>query len=327
VVKGQRIGSLLNQGDNTHLHFEMRWFLDGRNIYGAYTACNSSTLIVGRGYTYRVHPDDFPAPGNGYVDPRDFIETSLGSDVIPQQAMATVLTSTLRLAANQPVTVLKAGTNDSTLINAPFQPPEIFEQTLPLSATFTVSTTDAYTGHLPIVGLNFPVDGPLCLEGEQLLSNTGFEDGPASAPWVQVSNGAADLIQDEKPYAGVYSLWFGGRNIADEEALQSFVLPHFTQGITLTLQRYLNTTETQPTPFDTLEIVIEDTHGVEITPRVVLDNSDAQKDVWVPETIVLDELQALGGRRMQLSIKIATDGALPTSFFVDEVQAATRCAP
>jgi murein DD-endopeptidase MepM/ murein hydrolase activator NlpD len=84
VVRGQRLGKVMYQaysgrsparhpsGDDSHLHFEMRYFLDGRDIYGtAYSDCNG--LVAGRGYTYPQRPVDFPAPGAGYADPASFI--------------------------------------------------------------------------------------------------------------------------------------------------------------------------------------------------------------------------------------------------------------
>jgi len=181
--------------------------------------------------------------------------------------------------------------------------------------------------YLPLLARNFPQQEPACVEGQQILANTGLEDGPSSAPWVQLSNGVSDLIQEDRPHTGAYSLWFGGRDLADEEALQSFVLPHSTEGITLTFQRYVTMTETDPIPYDIFEVVIENAAGVEVTPRLVTDNTAAQPDQWVPETIVLAGMQPLGGQRLKLSLKIATDASRPTSFFVDDLSATTHCAP
>ena len=85
VTRGQPLGTVLRMSytgrypednpsgeDDSHLHFEMRYFYDARNIYTSYPACNSGT--PGRGYTYPEHPDDFPSPGAGYTDPSTFIE-------------------------------------------------------------------------------------------------------------------------------------------------------------------------------------------------------------------------------------------------------------
>jgi murein DD-endopeptidase MepM/ murein hydrolase activator NlpD len=85
VSRGQRLGTVLymrytgrypehnpSKEDDSHLHFEMRYFYDARSIYTAYPACNSGT--PGRGYTYPEHPDHFPIPDAGYTDPSTFIE-------------------------------------------------------------------------------------------------------------------------------------------------------------------------------------------------------------------------------------------------------------
>ncbi len=79
VAAGQRLGAVMYQAysgrfperhpdhDDSHLHFELRRFADARDIYPDHPACNG--LVAGRGYTYPQKPDDFPAPGAGYVDP------------------------------------------------------------------------------------------------------------------------------------------------------------------------------------------------------------------------------------------------------------------
>jgi murein DD-endopeptidase MepM/ murein hydrolase activator NlpD len=94
VTRGKQIATIFNQGYvgrtpnrhpswDAHLHFEMRWFRDGTNIYVPstnaygynYPACTYA--YPGRGYTYIVHPDDYPYPGRGYVDGSDFIAARL----------------------------------------------------------------------------------------------------------------------------------------------------------------------------------------------------------------------------------------------------------
>jgi murein DD-endopeptidase MepM/ murein hydrolase activator NlpD len=94
VGRGQQIATVFNQGYvgrtpgrhpswDSHLHFEMRWMADagriytrGANAYGYnYPGCN--WLYPGRGYTYRISPNDYPYPNAGYVDPSDFIRARL----------------------------------------------------------------------------------------------------------------------------------------------------------------------------------------------------------------------------------------------------------
>lgn len=94
VSRGQQIATVFNQGYvgrtpnrhpgwDSHLHFEMRWIRDAGNIYTPgtnaynYNYPSCTYLYPGRGYTYLIHPDDYPYPGNGYVDASDFIAARL----------------------------------------------------------------------------------------------------------------------------------------------------------------------------------------------------------------------------------------------------------
>lgn len=94
VSRGQQIATVLSQGYtgrtagqhpsyDSHLHFEMRWFLDGTNIYVpgtnayGYNYPSCAYAYPGRGYTYRIHPDDYPYPAAGYVNPTEFIRARL----------------------------------------------------------------------------------------------------------------------------------------------------------------------------------------------------------------------------------------------------------
>lgn len=96
VTLGQQIGTVLNQGYtgrtpsqhtsiDAHLHFEMRWFLDGTNIYVPstngynYNYPGCIYAYPGRGYTYIIHPDNYPYPGKGYIEPSTFIKAHLGT--------------------------------------------------------------------------------------------------------------------------------------------------------------------------------------------------------------------------------------------------------
>ncbi|HZY45197.1 MAG TPA: M23 family metallopeptidase [Anaerolineae bacterium] len=299
VIRGQPIGTVLYQPNDSHLHFEMRKFLDGTYIYTGYPACNG--IIYGRGYTYQIHPDNFPAP-NGYINPDAFIQAHGGSPLTPiglPDAYGPLLTySTL---------------NASTSI----------DQAQPI----TDSPSMTHTAYFPLIVREYPKREPACVEGQNLLTNSGFEDGVGSAPWVQVRNSTADSIDANWPYSGVYSVWLGGRNLADEEALQSFVVPYYTDGITLTFKRYLTTQETAlNTVYDHFEVVLENTVGNEISPQLQFSNLST-KNVWMAESAAFDGAQAWTGQRLRLSIKGMTDGSLPSSFFVDEVSVQTRCAP
>jgi hypothetical protein len=94
VQRGQQIATVIYQNytgrspsqhsrSDAHLHFEMRFFLDGTNIYVPgtnaynynYPACTYA--YPGRGYTYLIHPDNYPYPGAGYTNPSAFIGARL----------------------------------------------------------------------------------------------------------------------------------------------------------------------------------------------------------------------------------------------------------
>ncbi len=187
--------------------------------------------------------------------------------------------------------------------------------------------TLTYKTSLPLFVRNDPRLQPACVEGQDLLSNGGFEGGPGSAPWVQVKNGTSDLISNTQHYSGTYSAWLGGRNTADEEVLQSFVVPYYTESVTLTFERLLTTQETEPKVYDHFEFVLENQVGNEGSPQVTLSNLSANRNVWAAETAVFSGLNDWGNRRLRLSIKGMTDSNLLTSLFVDDASLQTKCIP
>ncbi len=358
VTRGRPIGTVLYQPDDSHLHFEMRWFLDGTWIYPSSTTCNG--LVYGRGYTYLTHPDDFPAPDHGYVNPDAFIQEHGGPPLTPiglpdprgsaltVQAASADLNSVAdhRAIDLSPIAVKPApfdlGRPEAGAISPAIKTaPALLEPTVittpitvfaspefPVLTPGVVNTdTLTYTTHLPLIVRSDPKQELACVEGQELLNNGGFEDGVGSAPWVQIQNGTSDLISTTQAFSGTYGLWLGGRNIADEEALQSFVVPHSTDALTLTFKRLLTTREVEPVVYDHFEFVLENQVGNEVTPQLVLTNLSSNRNVWVTEAAVFSGFNAWGDRRLRLSAKGMTDGNLSTSLFLDEVSLQTRCVP
>ena len=320
VTRGQPIGTILYQPDDSHLHLEMRWFLDGHNIYPPDTSCNSvPSFYYGRGYTYLIHPDRFPSAA-GYVNADAFIQAHGGAPLTPI-GLPAPYTPPLTLTAISPgLTPIWPG---SAIGLEADRPTAAAINTVTAPLTETVSFTVA----LPLIANSPPRLEPACVEGQNLLANAGFEDGPGSAPWVQVRNGPADLINTARPYSGVYGLSLGGRNLADEEALQSFVVPYYTAGLTVTFKRFLTTQETEAVVYDHFEVVIENQTGNELTPQLQLTNLSPGKGIWVTEQAALAGAGAWSNQRLRLSVKGMTDGSLPTSLAVDEVSVQTRCVP
>ncbi|MEM4204651.1 MAG: PA14 domain-containing protein [Candidatus Methanomethylicaceae archaeon] len=91
VFRGQTIGYVEYQeytgnypeyhsSDDSHLHFEIRYFADANQVYltynnGQYASCARGDK-AGRGYTPPdIHAYDFPSSEQGYTDPTDFINS------------------------------------------------------------------------------------------------------------------------------------------------------------------------------------------------------------------------------------------------------------
>jgi murein DD-endopeptidase MepM/ murein hydrolase activator NlpD len=90
VYRGQRIGTIKYQpytgrhpeyhpsGDDSHLHFEMRYFASAASIYYDHPACNKGDA-PGRGYTYPGYPPDtYPNSSQHYTDPAMFVQSHAG---------------------------------------------------------------------------------------------------------------------------------------------------------------------------------------------------------------------------------------------------------
>lgn len=354
VVRGQPIGTVLYQPDDSHLHFELRWFLDGTWIYPTSTACNG--IPYGRGYTYLIHPNNFPAANQGYVDPDAFIQAHGGSPLTPiglpdpPGPMATLQAASAdaQVVTAPPTPGPVAATDSGFGIGGPstdtglttslkIAPLDLYTasitaQVKPLNLSrvspdsllpgLINTDTVTYTTYLPLITRTEPRQEPACTEGQELLANGGFEGGSGSAPWVQVRNGTSDLISDTQHYSGTYSLWLGGRAYADEEALQSFVVPYYTDALTVTFKRLL--AGAQGT--DHFEMVIENAVGNELTPQITFNSASPNQSTWASEAVVFSGWQAWENKRVRISIKGMTYNTT-SSLFVDDVSILTRCVP
>ena len=81
VTQGQVIAVVYDQGFNSHLHWEMRTFRDGSDLFPAGTAgargtCNGH--VAGVGYTWDDDPLQARPDFYGYLDPMAFVERPPG---------------------------------------------------------------------------------------------------------------------------------------------------------------------------------------------------------------------------------------------------------
>lgn len=293
VNKGTPLGTVLFQpwsGTNpdpsrpsydSHLHWEMRYFLDGSNIYDPATSCNDpGRTIAGRGYTYPQHPDNFPA-NTPYVNPSEFVMNYSGE---------------VRVYL-----------------------PIIYKNHAP---TPTPLPTPSST----------PPPVP-CVEGQDLIINGSLEQNIGSWPqWVQDDGDPNDnwpLIDTQQPFDGLYGIWMGGRNNADEEIYQVVTLPNNISWAEVKFHFYVTTAETTPIDWDYLYWDLkDDRNGNSVLQNPVkFTNQYAYKDRWVIQPIHFTQLQNLipDRRQVRLSISDTTDSSNITSFFIDNVKFITHC--
>ncbi len=298
VARGQQIATVLNQSYvgrtpgrhpswDSHLHFEMRWMMDAGNIYTpgtnayGYNYPNCTWLYPGRGYTYRVHPNNYPYPDNGYVDPSDFIAARLAPGERPPQ------TESPRVLA-----VIATGAQTETLTNTLALPmlqraPEIVCANIAANPGF--ETAGEWVGIANTSG---------AIYNEAVYSNGRARSGQR-----------AGLVGSLR----VNGYW--------NEIVQTVNVPAGAVSATLTLWRNLATGETSTTAaYDVFRIGVETDRGIEIvTPRRV-DNTSAGRNVWVREALPVDNIAAFAGQSLWITIKGNTDGNQPSGMYVDDVE-------
>jgi murein DD-endopeptidase MepM/ murein hydrolase activator NlpD len=329
VRRGQQIATIFNQGYvgrtpsqhpswDSHLHFEMRWIQDAGNIYESgtnaygYNYPNCTWAYPGRGYTYRISPNDYPYPGAGYVDPSDFIAARLAPDD-PSRAA-------IQLQTTPGVT--------ETITPAP--------QTATPDVTATPGAPITRTSWLPLVARpDVPVE-PTCTN---VLVNGGFE---TNTGWAGIANSSATIYSEgvyssARARGGARSGRVGSMNVNGywNEIVQTAVLPTDTISATLTLWRFLDTNETSTSvAYDVFRFGLETDEGVELVSPRRVDNTSAGRGQWISETVTLANVGALtrtlGAPQtpgaLWVTVKGTTDGNNQSALYVDDIEL-TACRP
>ncbi|RIK39073.1 MAG: hypothetical protein DCC55_19130 [Chloroflexi bacterium] len=234
VTIGQQIASVIYQGYtgrtpsqhpgyDAHLHFEMRWFLDGTNIYvpgtNAYNYNYPSCTYAypGRGYTYVIHPDDYPYPGRGYTEPSAFIKARLGG---------TPPTPTPTPTHTPPTqTPTPTRTPTPTPTRTPTPPPQSCEYVRNGGFEEGVPTTSWMT------------------------TNSQNRNDP--------------LIYRTSARTGSYGAWFGNILNYTDTLRQTITLPADRTGSTLRFWRYVRSNEASGSANDRLQVLLIATGGSE----------------------------------------------------------------
>jgi hypothetical protein len=153
-----------------------------------------------------------------------------------------------------------------------------------------------------------------------VLVNGDFEGGPGSAPWVQSSANDLELITNDLPHTGSFSIWFAGYNNAVDSIYQTVSIPGGATSASLSYWWYMTTEETMHS-FDFLRVKIRNASGQDLQELQAISDGDLAGN-WVYETV---NLSAYAGQTIQVYFVATTDSSLLTSFYIDDVRLA-RCA-
>lgn len=326
VTIGQQIGTVLNQGYtgrtpsqhtsiDAHLHFEMRWFLDGTNIYVPgtngynYNYPGCTYAYPGRGYTYIIHPDNYPYAGRGYVDPSAFIRAhgGAGPTATPTRTATALPTNTpTRTPTNTPKPSLTAPTATPSPTKSP---------------TATASPTKSPT--VTASPTKSPTPSPTAVQQScEYVVNGNFEAGPTTTTWTASNsqNRVDPLIYRTSARTGSYGAWFGNVLSYTDTLKQTITLPANRTGATLRFWRLVRSNEAATAANDLMQVIVISGGTERIVTTVT---SAAARNQWVQVTLPLD--LAASPASISLAFRGINNSSLVSSFFVDDVALTMPC--
>jgi hypothetical protein len=152
---------------------------------------------------------------------------------------------------------------------------------------------------------------------QQLLGNTGFENGSSNAgPWT-VTSGVIDNNSTSEPaHSGLWKAWLDGYGAVHTDSIyQSVSLPATATQATLTFWLHIDTAETTTsTAYDTLKVQVRNSSGTVLATLATYSNLDAKTGY----TQVTFDLSAYAGQNIQVYLVGTEDASLKTSFVVDD---------
>jgi hypothetical protein len=121
-----------------------------------------------------------------------------------------------------------------------------------------VSPTGIRASSATLVGMAFRMS-------ENLASNSSFEAGPASAPWIQYSSGSYELITSGAGNVGSYGAYMGNYNNAIEHIYQDVAIP--ASAVSPRLSYYWVMFSNEPTSLGASTI---DTRATDVPPFITV---------------------------------------------------------
>ncbi len=153
---------------------------------------------------------------------------------------------------------------------------------------------------------------------EQIV-NGGFENGPNSTPWVEVSR--YELIYNlGEAHSGEWYAWLGGENNLHEQLYQDVTIPAGTAWVGLTYWWKVESAEAiNSPPYDILQVTIRDTSGNVLQTLETISNA-SMRDFYVRSFF---DISAYAGQTIRVHFDSRTDSSLVTDFYIDDVSVVT----
>jgi hypothetical protein len=126
-----------------------------------------------------------------------------------------------------------------------------------------------------------------------------------------------------RPHSGGYGAWLGADNLNNvwNDLVQTIHLPPQVTSVQLRYWRYLETAETDRTrALDRFTAGLETEKGIQIVTPHQIDNTSSGRNSWVQQTLDLPNAATYSGQRLWASFKATTNGSLPSSLYLDDVE-------
>jgi len=147
---------------------------------------------------------------------------------------------------------------------------------------------------------------------QELISNPGFEQG--ISPWVLSGNFTIGALS--YPHGGSYYAYITGNNQAGT-MYQQFSIPANTTAVTLSYYYNITSAETQNSPFDVLNITLQNTSGQYLATVAIYDNRNkGTAGSYVYATYNLINYR---GQTVRLNFLGTTNATNSTTFRIDDV--------
>jgi len=180
------------------------------------------------------------------------------------------------------------------------------------AGTYNVIVSGSGGGQTQSVTINLTVSASTA---QQLLANTGFENGAANpAPWT-VTSGVIDNSSFEAPHTGSWKAWLDGYGSAHTDSiLQQVSIPSTATSTTLSFWRHIDTAETANVANDTMKVQVRNASGGVLATLATYSNLNAAAG-YTQQSF---DLSSYKGQTIQIYLVGIENSSLKTSFVVDD---------